>query len=123
MKHALVVDDSRTMRSMLTKWLTGLGYDVIQAENGQHALDLLAAQGPVNLILVDWNMPIMDGYDMLRAVRADRSHALTTIVMVSAENDSKRIARALMAGADEYVMKPLTRDILLDKLALVGETL
>ena len=119
MNTAMVVDDSRTMRKVMAKWMSQLGFEVLEAEHGQDALDRLEGQS-VRILLVDWNMPVMDGLELVKEVRKLRDFADTTIVMVSAENDRGRIARALMAGVDEYAMKPITFEALVDKLELVG---
>lgn len=121
--RALVVDDSRAMRAVLKRYLSSMGFEVDEAGDGQQALDVLSNVTDGNrpsIVLVDWNMPVMDGYDFVKAMRAQRSWADVPIIMVSAENDRAKIARALMAGADEYAMKPITKDILESKLALLG---
>ncbi len=121
MPRALIVDDSRATRSALRRILSSLGIDCVEAEHGQHALEELEANdGDFAFVLVDWNMPIMDGFHLIKAIRAERQYASLPIVMVSAEIDQRQIARALMAGADEYIMKPFDRDILLDKLSALG---
>lgn len=121
--RVLVVDDSRTMRLALRRYLESMGFTVDEAADGVQGLAALRSNdehGQPGLLLVDWNMPEMDGYAFVKAVRAERKWAAIPIVMVSAENDRGRIARALMAGADEYVMKPLTLEILEGKLAILG---
>ena len=121
MTKALIVDDSRATRAALRRILTSFGVDAHEAEHGEHALDRLEeAPNPYSFVLVDWNMPVMDGYALIKAIRSERRHASLPIIMVSAELDQRQIARALMAGADEYVMKPFDREILLDKLASLG---
>lgn len=119
-KQALVVDDSKATRSLLRRILVSLDFEVHEAGDGQEALGQLARLDPMTLVLVDWNMPVMDGLDFIKAVRGDSSHERLVIMMVTSENDPASIARALMAGADEYAMKPLTRDMLLEKLELAG---
>lgn len=118
--RALVVDDSRAMRMMLRRTLEGLGFEVLEAEHGVAALAFLEAGGPVDVCLVDWNMPVMDGLDFIKAVRSVPAYERMVLVMVTSESDPARILRALMAGADEYATKPLTPDALVDKLGLVG---
>lgn len=117
---ALIVDDSRATRTMLRRMLDELGFEVAEAADGRQALDLLEAEGGVDLALVDWNMPEMDGLEFVKALRAERSFAEVTVMMVSAESDMKNVARALMVGADEYAIKPVTIDMLTDKLQLLG---
>lgn len=122
--RALVVDDSRAMRAIIRRYLSELGFAVDEAgdgEQGLRQLDASAAEGvKPTVMLVDWNMPVMDGYAFIKAVRSERQWADVPIIMVSAENDRTKIARALMAGADEYAMKPITLEILESKLALLG---
>lgn len=118
--RALVVDDSRAMRTILRKIMIDLGYEVVEAGHGREALERLNEVSHADLALVDWNMPEMDGLEFVKAVRGDHAHADMKIMMVSAENDMTKIARALMVGADEYAMKPVTKEILLEKLEVMG---
>jgi two-component system, chemotaxis family, chemotaxis protein CheY len=118
--HALVIDDSRAMRTILGGLLRELGFAVSEAAHGRDGLARLRAGGAVDLVLVDWNMPEMDGLELVRAVRADRALGATRIVVVSTETELAQIERARQAGADEYVMKPFTRDALRAKLGLLG---
>ncbi len=121
MPKALVVDDSRAVRMILARTLRELGYEVREAENGHRALEILDREpGAFHLSLVDWNMPEMNGMDLLRRLRADPRHASLIIVMVTTETEVEHMAAALESGANEYVMKPFTRDILVDKLRLAG---
>jgi two-component system chemotaxis response regulator CheY len=121
MATALVVDDSRAMRMILRKTLEGLGFEVREAGNGKEALAVLASEKkPVSLSLVDWKMPEMDGFELLRRVRDVPEFGSMVIVMVTAETELEHIAEALEAGANEYVMKPFTKDILVGKLELAG---
>lgn len=118
--RAIVVDDSRATRAILARILTELGFETIQAAHGREALELLAAEPPVALALVDWNMPIMDGLDFVRAVRADPELASMKVVMVTTEGDMDHMVRALEAGADEYAMKPFTPAVIREKIELLG---
>lgn len=117
---ALVIDDSRAMRSLLKRMLTGLGFATVEAENGQDALERLAQHGPVALALVDWNMPVMNGLEFVRTVRDSRDHDKMRVLMVTSEASPRNVYEAMKAGADEYAMKPLTTEALADKLALLG---
>lgn len=117
--HALVIDDSRAMRRVLSKILIELGFSVAEAGNGQEALDRMNT-GPVDLALIDWNMPVMNGYDFLRAVRAQPGWSNVRLMMVTTETGIEEMTKALAAGADEYVMKPFTRNDLVSKLGLLG---
>lgn len=120
MPRALVIDDSRAMRSLLTRLMTGLGFDTDSAEHGQAALDLLDAEGPVDVALVDWNMPVMDGLSFVRTVRDDRRWDRIKLLMVTSEASPRNVYEAMKAGADEYAMKPVTADAVAQKLALMG---
>jgi two-component system chemotaxis response regulator CheY len=102
--------------------LASLDFDVAEAGHGLEGLARLAEQRGTELVLVDWNMPEMDGLEFIKAVRADRAWDGLKVVMVTSENEPARIARALMAGADEYAMKPCTADALAEKLELAGVT-
>ena len=119
-RSALVVDDSRAQRSMLRRLLTERGYDVAEAGDGSEGVATLARTGAVDLVLVDWNMPVMDGLEFIKAVRSNPDYERTQLVMVTSESEPAHIARALMSGADEYAIKPLTMDALASKLAILG---
>jgi two-component system chemotaxis response regulator CheY len=116
---ALIIDDSRAVRAFIRPILHDLGFQTLEAANGQEALDLVAQYPDIRVILVDWNMPVMDGLQFIRAVRADRNHDDIRIVMVTTETESEQMNRAINAGANEYVMKPFTRDVLVAKLTLM----
>ena len=118
--HALVVDDSNTIRIILTAYLKKLGFDVTVAINGREALDRLHGMAKADLVLVDWNMPEMDGLSFVRAVRADNEYAALPLMMVTTNVELCNVAEALDAGANEYLMKPFTMDILRAKLELLG---
>ena len=113
----LIVDDSRAIRMILRKTLTELGYAACEAGNGQEALDLLGRESSqLSLMLVDWNMPVMSGLDLVKAIRADPRYSRVPLVMVTTETEINHISQALEAGANEYVMKPFTKEVLEDKL-------
>jgi two-component system chemotaxis response regulator CheY len=117
--RALVIDDSRTVRTIIKKVLDEIGLDVVEAANGREGLDQLRSTDDVELVLVDWNMPEMDGLEFIKAVRADRAYDPVRIVMVTTETEQEQVVRALAAGANEYVMKPFTKEILIAKLSLL----
>ena len=118
--RALVIDDSRAMRRIVTGILEGLGYDVMPAGHGREGLDVLETGWVPDLICVDWNMPVMDGLRFVSAVRANPAWRSVTIMMVTSESEQVQIVRALAAGAHEYVIKPFTPDAIVEKLALLG---
>jgi len=100
--------------------LNTLGFDTVEAANGLEGLDRLREMGASDLVLVDWNMPVMDGFDFVRTVRAEREYDNVPLVMVTTHNDMESVAKALEAGATEFIMKPFTEDVIREKLALVG---
>jgi len=118
--RALVVDDSRAIRSIIGKTVRELGFETVEAGNGREALSRLTELGRVELALVDWNMPEMNGFDFLVAARANPDWKQMAIVMVTTETEMSQMQRALEAGASEYVMKPFTKNVLQEKLQLLG---
>ena len=119
--RALVVDDSRARRMILGNMLGELGFtDVAQAEHGQAALDQLDQGEGCDLALVDWNMPVMNGIEFVTAVRGQRGFDRMKVMMVTSESSPRQVYEALKAGADEYAMKPVTREVIEGKLELLG---
>ncbi|MFN8547380.1 MAG: response regulator [Candidatus Eisenbacteria bacterium] len=120
--RALVGADSRAMRAILSGILKELGFEASSAAHGQEALDKLAAEGKPELILLDWNMPVMDGYQFLVELRRRPEYSDIAVVMVTTEAEMEHMVKALEAGANEYVMKPFTKDVIAEKLAILGLT-
>ena len=121
MRRALIVDDARAVRRIIAGILRKLEYEVFEAENGRAALDLLAGLDFVpELALLDWNMPEMDGMEALKYIRAEPRWASMVILMVTTETELERICQALEAGANEYIMKPFTPEILIERIAMAG---
>lgn len=118
--RAVVVDDSSAMRAFLKLVLTKAGFEVSGAPNGRAGLELLHSGTPPDLVLLDWNMPEMDGFQMLCTMRADAQFRATRVMMVTTETELGEMSRALEAGADEYVMKPFTPEMIFDKLQILG---
>ena len=118
--NALVVDDSRTMRRIVSGMLESLGYEVVEAEHGQAALELLQGGFRPDLACIDWNMPVMDGLQFVTAVRADPALRSVTLMMMTSQVEQDQIVRALAAGAHEYVIKPFTKEAIVEKLGLLG---
>jgi two-component system chemotaxis response regulator CheY len=113
----LLVDDSVTMRRIQKNQLNGLGVsEVFEADNGEAALKELASNKPIDLILLDWNMPVMDGLTFLKKVRAEAAYASTKIIMCTSESEKSRVVEALKNGADNYIIKPFTPEALKTKL-------
>ena len=119
--YALIIDDSRAMRRILRQIVEPLGFHILEAGDGQEGLERLEQYHPdVELTLVDWNMPVMNGLEFVKAVRADDQYLQMKIAMVTTETEPAQMALALMAGVDEFVMKPFTSEILIEKLKLIG---
>lgn len=118
--RALIVDDSRAMRALVGKMVGDLGIETIYAAHGREALQQLESAGTPDVALVDWNMPEMNGLELVQVLRADARWAELPIVMVTTETEMSQVMRALEAGANEYIMKPFTPDILRDKLDMLG---
>jgi two-component system chemotaxis response regulator CheY len=121
--RALIVDDSKTMRRIVGKVVKENGFEtIVEAENGEEAMTRLRDSGtdaPLQLALVDWNMPVMDGLSFVKAARAE-GFAELPIIMITTEGSMEYVTRAIEAGANEYLMKPFTKESLRDKLALLG---
>jgi two-component system chemotaxis response regulator CheY len=117
--RALVIDDSRTVRIIVGQILREIGMEVLEAKDGVEALEQIKRNPDVELMLVDWNMPEMNGLDFVRAVRSDRAYDSVRILMVTSESQGEQVIQALKAGADEYLMKPFNKDVLVAKLNLL----
>ena len=115
--RALVIDDSR---AIIGKTLRDLGIEVVEAGNGREALDRLSEDPDVELALVDWNMPVMDGLGFVVEARKELAWRRMTLMMVTTESEHLQIVRALASGAHEYVVKPFSADSIATKLALLG---
>ena len=119
MKTCLVVDDSSVIRKVARRILEGLDFQIAEAENGEEAITACRQQIP-DAILLDWNMPKMDGYEFLRVLRRLPGGDKPKVVFCTTENDVAHIARALHAGANEYIMKPFDKDSVEAKFQEVG---
>jgi two-component system chemotaxis response regulator CheY len=119
MKHCLVVDDSAVIRKVAKRILEDLRFKASEAENGREALDQCRVSMP-DAVLLDWNMPVMDGIAFLVALRKERGGEVPKVIFCTTENDIEHITRAISAGANEYIMKPFDRDIIEAKFHEVG---
>jgi two-component system chemotaxis response regulator CheY len=119
MKTCLVVDDSSVIRKVARRILEGLEFEIAEAEDGEQALERCRDRMP-DAVLLDWNMPKMDGYEFLRSLRRLPHGDRPKVVFCTTENDVAHIARALHAGANEYIMKPFDKDIVEAKFQEVG---
>jgi two-component system chemotaxis response regulator CheY len=120
--QALVIDDSRVMRTILTRFLIGLNFAVVQAGDGAEALRILEEGARPDVALVDWNMPVMDGLTFIKRCRANPEYRDLVLMMVTTESEQSQIVRALAAGAHEYVIKPFTEEMIAQKLEILGLT-
>jgi two-component system chemotaxis response regulator CheY len=118
-RHCLIVDDSATVRHVLRNSLNQLGWTCSEAPTGMQALEQMAKSSPT-LVLLDWNMPVMDGLTCLKAIRAKAILPRPIVVLCTSESSISKIREALEAGADEYIMKPIDIEILTGKLAQLG---
>ena len=119
MKTCLVVDDSKVVRMVARKIVSELGFDVEEAADGQQALDLCQAALP-DVVLLDWNMPVMDGLTFFKALKELPGGSDVRVVFCTTENDIEHIQTALDLGADEYIMKPFDSEIIESKFGLAG---
>ena len=118
--QALVIDDSRAVRMLVSNILRDQGFLVCEASHGAEGLQQLQDNPDIGLVLVDWNMPVMDGLEFIQAVRRQSRWNAVRIVMVTTETESEQVLRAMAAGANEYIMKPFTPEVLVAKLSLLG---
>lgn len=120
MKTCLVVDDSKIVRKVVRKIVEGLGFSVLEAEDGQQAVEQVRFN-KIDVIILDWNMPVMDGLTCMKEIRADANiEPQPTIIFCTTENEFSKIQEAVMNGANEYVMKPFDEAIIAGKLRQLG---
>ena len=119
MKSCLIVDDSRVIRMVARRILEQLSFEIVEAVDGQDAMSACQKQMP-DAMLLDWNMPIMNGIDFLRLLRQADGGSAPVVVFCTTENDMAHIREAIEAGANEYIMKPFDRDIIEAKFSQVG---
>jgi two-component system chemotaxis response regulator CheY len=120
MMRALVIDDSRTMRKMISRMVQALGAEVHEAGDGAEGLSVLRTLGSVDVVLTDLHMPVMNGLEFVKAVRAEPVWERMVVCIVSSDTEPSQIARGLMAGADEYLMKPVTGESIEEMLTRCG---
>ncbi len=119
MKSCLIVDDSKVVRTVARKILEDLDFEIVEAADGQAAMEECNRRMP-DAILLDWNMPVMDGIEFLRALRKSAGGDAPMVVFCTTENDMAHIQTAIAAGANEYIMKPFDSDIIQSKFAQIG---
>ncbi|MFN9415235.1 MAG: response regulator [Pirellula sp.] len=115
-----MIDDSRATRRIVGLYLKELGFDILEAGDGQQALDALVEHGLPDVVMVDWNMPVMNGLDFIKAVRSDKANRDLPIIMLTTETEMERMALAFLAGVNEYIMKPFSRTMIEEKLSILG---
>ena len=118
--RALIIDDSRAMRSILGGILDEAGFDTVPVADAEEALALLESDHDFELALVDWNLPAMSGLELVAALRKMPALDDLRLMMVTTETQLDRVREALDSGADEYIMKPFDKEMLLEKLTLLG---
>ena len=119
MTTCLIVDDSKIVRKVVRRIVEVFGFTILEAENGLEAVNHAKAT-PVDVVILDWNMPVMDGMECMQKIRADASIHQPKIIFCTTENEFSKIQQAMMNGADEYVMKPFDEAIIAGKLSQLG---
>jgi len=117
--RALIVDDSSSTRRILGQFMRQMNYEIVEAGNGSEALKRVEEVPDISVALVDWNMPVMNGLEFVRELRARKQYDGVKLMMVTTEHDAEHIEQALLAGANEFVMKPFTFEVLEEKLAIL----
>jgi two-component system chemotaxis response regulator CheY len=116
----IVADDSRLIRGIIEKAVSSIGFEAVQAGNGREALDILEAGGrDITLVLMDWNMPLLNGIDVLKTMRGDDRFKNIPVLMISTESEDERIMDAINTGAQGYLTKPFTAEKLIDAIHMV----
>ena len=115
-----IIDDSKTVRFILAKMMKELGFESIEAGDGKEALEAIGKNSDVVLALIDWNMPVMNGLELVGELKKDTRLSHLKIMMVTTETEMTQVVRAIEAGADEYIMKPFTKDMVVDKMKMLG---
>ena len=118
--RALVVDDSKAIRRILSQMLSSIGFEVSEAAHGKEAVTVLEESEPFDLGLIDWNMPEMNGFELVVEIRKNSKYDNMRLMMVTTETEMSQVVKALEAGANEYVMKPFTKEMIYEKLSLMG---
>lgn len=119
MSSCLIADDSRVIRLLLSKIMSNLGFSVLEAEDGEDVIEL-AQTRELDLIIMDWNLPVLEGIDVLYKIRSLRLMKSPKIVFCSSASDLDKISQAIQGGADDYIIKPFDEDIVASKLTILG---
>lgn len=115
----LVVDDSKTMRVIVSRIIKELGYEVGEASNGKEAIDILKSDQSYTLVMADWNMPEMNGYDMVLNIKNDETLKKIPIIMVTTENEISNVQKAIEAGASDFITKPFKKETIQEKISKI----
>jgi len=118
--RVLLIDDSRAIRRIIGDMMQSLGFEVTEAGNGIEALQRLEEFGAPDICFVDWNMPEMNGLEFIKAVRAKKEYYDLPLMMITTETEMERMAQAFVAGVNEYIMKPFDREMIIEKLNILG---
>lgn len=118
--NVLIIDDSKAIRRLVGRIMKELGFEVSEAGDGKEGLEILEKHGNIDLVLVDWNMPVMNGLDFIKAVRSHEKHADLAMIMITTESEMERMAMAFVAGVNEYIMKPFTAEMIREKMEIIG---
>lgn len=117
---ALVVDDSNSTRLVIKAMLSEINCSIVEARDGLDALEKIANESKLfDVLLVDWNMPVMDGLEFIKKLRENEMYSLVPVLMVTTENELKSVVTALEAGADEYIMKPFSKEAIFEKFKIL----
>ena len=121
MKKVLIIDDSRTARVLLKCIFIGLkNWECVEAENGKVALDYVLSSEVIDLVCVDWNMPVMSGIEFIAQAKKHPQSNIGKIMVITTETEMSNMMEAIELGADEYVMKPINKEVILAKLDIMG---
>ncbi|EKD41984.1 MAG: hypothetical protein ACD_73C00408G0001 [uncultured bacterium] len=118
--RVLIIDDSPDMAELLGEIIGDMGCETVLANSGREALELMTKAGPFDLCLVDWKMPEMSGLEFVQAIRAQPQYEFIKLIMITGMTEMDDVVAALTAGANEYLMKPFSREMVMDKLRLCG---
>ena len=118
--RAIIIDDSRSMRAILGGWLRERGFEILEATDGRAAMEVFRRSGPLTIAVIDWNMPVMNGYELIVELRCNPSFDSMPILMVSTEGSDAQRAEALAAGANGYLAKPVMEPDFCEKLRTLG---
>jgi two-component system chemotaxis response regulator CheY len=116
----LIVDDMPVMRALLAAFCDSQGFEHVAAVDGKDALIQLALNHPFDLVLIDWDMPVMTGIELVKAIRANPSYNDMPLMMVTTRINQENVEEAIKEGADDYLMKPVTEEMFLEKLRILG---